>query len=73
MFVVCVVERYFHPERWRWSRRVSRRLEKSWGRHSAEWESASWWGLLAPDGVHLSDEAIDWVWLDRRDPDLFVP
>ena len=29
------------------------------------WESATWWGLLAPDGVHLCDEVIDWVWLDK--------
>jgi hypothetical protein len=37
------------------------------------WESATWWGLLAPDGVHLSEEVIDGVWLDRSVPDLFVP
>ena len=28
---------------------------------------------MAPDGVHLFDEVIDWVWLDRSVPDLFVP
>jgi hypothetical protein len=37
------------------------------------WESATWWWLQAPDGVHLSDEVIDWVWLDMSAPDLFLP
>jgi hypothetical protein len=36
------------------------------------WESSTWWGLVVPDSVHLADEVVDWVWLDRSDPDLFV-
>ena len=36
------------------------------------WKSATRWGLLAPDGVYLSDEVIDWVWLDKSVLDLFV-
>ncbi len=35
-------------------------------------ESAKWWGLLAPDGGYLPDKVIDWVWLDKMDPDRFV-
>ena len=37
------------------------------------WQSATWWGLLAPDGAHFSDEVVDWVWLPRGDSSLFVP
>ena len=37
------------------------------------WVSSTWWGLVAPDAIHLADEVVDWVWLDRADPDLFVP
>ena len=35
-------------------------------------ESSTWWGLVVPDSVHLADEVVDWVWLDRSDPDLSV-
>jgi hypothetical protein len=37
------------------------------------WESSTWWGLVVPDAAHLANEVVDWVWLDRSDPDLFVP
>jgi hypothetical protein len=37
------------------------------------WESATWWGLVVPDGAHFSEEVVDWVWLPRDDPNLFVP
>ncbi len=37
------------------------------------WEFSTWWGLVVPESVHLADEVVDWVWLDRSDPDLFVP
>jgi hypothetical protein len=37
------------------------------------WESATWWGLVVPDSAHLANEVVDWVWLDRSDPDLLVP
>ena len=37
------------------------------------WESSTWWGLVVPDSVHLADEIVDWVWLDKSDPGLFVP
>jgi hypothetical protein len=37
------------------------------------WQSATWWGLLAPDGVHFSYEVVDWMWLLWGDPSLFVP
>ncbi len=36
-------------------------------------ESATWWELVVPDSAHLANEVVDWVWLDRSDPDLFVP
>jgi len=32
-----------------------------------------WWGLVVPDSAHLANEGVDWVWLVRSDPDLFVP
>ncbi len=38
------------------------------------WESATWrGGLVMPDGAHFSEEVVDWVWLPRNDPSLFVP
>jgi hypothetical protein len=37
------------------------------------WRSSTWWGLLAPDGVHFSEEVVDWVWLPRGEHSLFVP
>ncbi len=37
------------------------------------WESSTWWGLVVPNPAHLANEVVDWVWLDRSDPDLFVP
>jgi hypothetical protein len=36
------------------------------------WESATWWHLVVPDGPHLSEYVVDWVWLPRGDPDLFI-
>ncbi len=37
------------------------------------WESATWWGLVVQDGAPFSEEFVDWVWLPRDDPSLFVP
>ena len=37
------------------------------------WRSSTWWGLLAPDGVHFCEEVVDWVWLPRGEQSLFVP
>ncbi len=28
-------------------------------------QSSTWWGLLAPDGVHFSEEGIDWDLLPK--------
>ncbi len=28
---------------------------------------------MVPDAAHLANEVVDWVWLDRSDPGLFVP
>ena len=36
------------------------------------WTSATWWHLIAPDAFHLPEYVIDWVWLPRNDPSLFV-
>jgi hypothetical protein len=37
------------------------------------WVSSTWVGLVAHDADHLANGVVDWVWLDRSDPDLFVP
>ena len=37
------------------------------------WEFSTRWGLVVPYAAHLSIEVVDCVWLDRSDPDLFVP
>ena len=37
------------------------------------WESATWWTLLVPDAIHLAEAVVDWVWLPRMEPTLFVP
>ncbi len=37
------------------------------------WESAAWWRLVALDVAHFAEAVVDWVWLPRSDPDLFVP
>jgi len=36
------------------------------------WESSTWWHLAVPDGRHLSEFVVDWMWLPRGDPDLFI-
>jgi hypothetical protein len=37
------------------------------------WTSATWWHLIAPDAIHLSNYVVvDWMWLPRNDPSLFV-
>ena len=36
------------------------------------WESATWWRLVVPEGPHLAECVVDWVWLPRDDPDLFI-
>ncbi len=28
---------------------------------------------MVPDAAHLANEVVDWVWLDKSDPDLVVP
>ena len=38
-----------------------------------QWESATWWGLIVPDAAHFSEEVVDWTWLPKGDPSLFVP
>ena len=37
------------------------------------WTSATWWHLVAPDSVHLSKFVVDWLWVPRNDPFVFVP
>ncbi len=37
------------------------------------WESATWWTLLVPDAIHFAEAVVDWVWLPRMEPALFVP
>jgi len=36
------------------------------------WTSTTWWHLIAPDAIHLSKFIVDWMWLPRNDPSLFV-
>jgi hypothetical protein len=36
------------------------------------WTSATWWHLVAPDAMHLSNSIVDWLWLPRNDSSLFV-
>ncbi len=36
------------------------------------WTSATWWHLIAPDAFHFSEFVVDWVWLPKNDPSLFV-
>jgi hypothetical protein len=36
------------------------------------WESSTWWHLVVPDGPHLFEYVVDWVWLPRGDPYLFI-
>ena len=36
-------------------------------------ELATWWGLVVPYAAHFSEEVVDWVWLPRGDPSLFIP
>ncbi len=37
------------------------------------WTSATWWHLIAPDSVHLSNSVIDWLWVPMNDLYVFVP
>jgi hypothetical protein len=37
------------------------------------WTSSTWWHLIAPDAMHLSNHVVDWMWLPRNDGSLFVP
>jgi hypothetical protein len=37
------------------------------------WTSSTWWHLIAPDSVHLSNYVVDWLWISRNDPYVFVP
>jgi hypothetical protein len=37
------------------------------------WTSSTWWRLIAPDSVHLSNYVVDWLWVPRNDPYVFVP
>ena len=36
------------------------------------WESTPWWQLACPDAAHFAECVVDWVWLPRSDPALFV-
>ncbi len=36
------------------------------------WKSAPWWQLVCPDACHFAECVVDWVWLPRDDPSLFV-
>jgi hypothetical protein len=36
------------------------------------WASFTWWHLIAPDAVFLSEFVVDWIWLPRNDPSLFA-
>ena len=36
------------------------------------WESATFWTLLVPDAIHFAEAVVDWVWLPRMEPTLFV-
>jgi hypothetical protein len=36
------------------------------------WTSSTWWHLIAPDAIHLSNHVVDWMWLPRNDASLFV-
>ena len=36
------------------------------------WEFVPWWQLVCPDTNHFSDNMVDWAWLHRDDPTLFV-
>ncbi len=56
--------------------RVWRKLRKDGTKASLLvplWESATWWTLLVPDAVHFSEAVVDWLWLPRAEPNLFVP
>ena len=56
--------------------RVWRRLRDSLAAASMvipHWSSATWWHLVAPDGIHLSEHITDWVWLPDHDRALFIP
>jgi hypothetical protein len=37
------------------------------------WESATWWTPLVPDAIHFAEAVMDWVWLPKMKPALFVP
>ena len=66
-----------------WIHAPFRLIGKIWRKHSDQgaiatiivplWTSATWWHLVAPDAIHLSKHVIDWTWLPRNDPTLFVP
>jgi hypothetical protein len=36
------------------------------------WTSSTWWHLISPDALHLSEFVIDWIWLPKNDLSLFV-
>jgi hypothetical protein len=36
------------------------------------WTSYIWGHLIAPDVVHFSENVVDWLWLPRNDPSIFV-
>ncbi len=36
-------------------------------------ESATWWTLLVPDAIYFTEAVVDWVWLPKMEPTLFVP
>ena len=36
------------------------------------WEIAPWEHLVCPDACHIAECVLDWVWLPRDEPPLFV-
>jgi hypothetical protein len=36
------------------------------------WTSATLWHLIALDAIHLYEYVVDWMWLPRNDPSLFI-
>ena len=36
------------------------------------WESSTWWHLVASDGRYRSKFVVDWIWLSRCNPNLFI-
>jgi hypothetical protein len=65
-----------------WIQAPSRLIGKIWRKLSDQrakatiiaplWISSTWWHLVAPGAIHLSNYGVDLMWLPRNDPSLFV-